>query len=701
MKFSLKRKNKESIETTSERKTRKKNKKAKKIIALLLIVAILGTGVFFYFNKNNKKADVTVSTARVIRGNIRVSVSGSGTLEAIESYEVKSKVSGDVLSSPFNEGDKVEKDQVLYTIDTTDIQNTIERAELSMEKTRDSYNTTMENIEKLTVKAPINGTITEMYVAKGDSVNSGTKICDITDNSKMTLTVPFNSVDAASVYNGASARVVLDNSFFETTGVVTRVATGSVSTDTYASITYVDISVDNPGGIKEGDTATAMVGEVACNSSGTFKNNGKKTVTAEVSGEVGTIYNNMGDYMYAGGVILALESDNVETTVKNAKNSLRDAELSLENTYDKLDDYTIKAPISGTVIYKNIKAGDTLDNTTGAASLCYIADLSSIVFTLSVDELDINKIKTGQNVEITADAVAGMYTGKVSKVSINGSTANGVTTYPVEITLDDPGELIPGMNVNADIIIEEKANTLMVPVSAIVRGGLCYVKDDGTQKKASAKAGKPATENAGKNMPAGNFTPGEGKIEGNGAVKPDGSQAVKPDGEKFARPEGTKTTKPEGGPSTKSEGAQSTKPAGAETKKEDVKSPEKTQNTPAKNASGNGNTKAPAFGNMAPEGFVAVRVETGVNNDDYIEVLSGLKEGDEVYVKSVSATTNMGFPGMGGMPMGGGMGGMSGGMRSGGGMPSGMSGGMRSGGMSGGMSGGGMRSGGSFGGGMR
>ncbi len=552
----------------------KDKKTRKKIIMAAIAIAII-IALLVAFTGKGKKADKVINTAEVIRGDIRVTVSGSGTLEAIESYEVKSTVSGDVLTGDFNEGDKITKDQILYTIDTTEMENTIERAELSMQKTRDSYNSTLEDIAKLNVKAPINGVITAMYVNEGDSVSNGTKICEVLDNSKMILTIPFNTADAGSLYNGATASVTIDNSFYSTYGTVTRIASGTISNENNASITYVDITIDNPGGIKDGDTATAMIGDIACNSSGTFSCDGKKTVTAKVTGEVNKIYNDIGDYVYSGNTILTIESDSLNDTLKSSNISLRDAELSLENTYDKLNDYTIKAPIDGTVIYKNIKAGDTLDIANGATTLCYIADLSSIVFTLSVDELDILKIKAGQKAQITADSVDGRFSGTVTKVSINGTTVNGVTTYPVEITLDDPGELIPGMNVNADIIIEEKEDVLMVPVSAVMRGNVCYVEGKG--KKAE-------------------------------------------------------------------------------------KSEEKIMS-------------------VVPEGFHEVRVKTGVNSDDFIEITEGLKEGDKVYLRTAS-TTNFMFPGMsggmgGGTPQGGGS--FSGGGMSGNRMPSGnsMPGGMR------------------------
>ena len=90
---------------------------------------------------------------------------------------------------------------------------------------------------------------------------------------------------------------------------------------------------------------------------------------------------------------------------------------------------------------------------------------------MQVDELYIGRISVGQEVEITASAVEGQtFTGHVSRININGTTLNGVTSYPVTITIDEADGLYPGMNVNAKILVEHAENVLSVPVSAVQRG---------------------------------------------------------------------------------------------------------------------------------------------------------------------------------------------------------------------------------------
>ena len=627
------------------------SKKTKRIIALCLAGVILISVGAVAFIKNKKGDDTAINTAVANMGRVRSVISASGTIQPKDKYEVVSSVRGDVLSDTFEVGDSVKKGDILYELDKDDMSDTLEKAELSMERTRDSYNDTMENVNDLTVKAPISGVISQMFVSEGDSVSNGTKICEIIDKSKMTLTIPFNTSDIGYIGEGFIADVTLQNSFYKTTGVVKRVSTGSLINDLNVAVSYVDIEVENPGGITTSDTATAVINTIACNSAGTFSYAGKKTVSAKVSGDIATIYNDIGDQVYEGSTILVIESDSVKDSMKNANRTLREAQISLDKTYEQLEDYTITAKIDGTIIEKNIKAGDTLDNTNGNTTMCVIADMSVISFTISVDELDVEKIEIDQKVDITADALPNKrFTGHVNSININGATSNGVTTYPVEVIVDNPDGMLPGMNVNAEIVIEEKYDILVVPVSAVMRGNIVYVKEEDAKKndleiisqKDNDKNNKTDNDKNTNNKTetqkgAGENTKTDSKTMPNGQQTPNSQQSAS---------KGQQTPNAQQTPNSQQSASKDS------------------------NNSGNQNrSQMPSNMNIRlgdiPEGFVAVRVTTGINDDDFIEITSGLKEGVTVYVKSTSSSTNnmnmMRMPGGMGGGMPGGMGGMSGG----------------------------------------
>ena len=582
---------------------KKMPKKRKIFLALVAILLILALVLRLVFSPAEQKK--TITTAFADTGNISVVISGTGTIEPIDEYEVTSLVKGEILRDTFQEGDMVEKGDLLYQIDSSDLENTLEKARLNLQKSQLSYNQTMDELSKLNVKSKYNGTITETYVKVGDSVNNGAKIADLIDMNTMVLSLPFNETDAAEIWEGSRAEVMLANSFYTLTGTVRRVSSGSLVSTEGVTVRTVEIEVENPGAVKKGDSATAVIGEIACNGPGTFDYNLETTITAEASGKVVSMAYGKGDVISAGAVIAALESNTTDSTRLNSQISLRDSQLSIENYNKQLEDYQIKAPISGTVLKKTSKAGDTLDTSNSQVVMAVIADMSTIVFDMSVDELDISKIEVGQRVSVTADAIEGRtYGGYVDYVSVVGTTQNGVTTYPITVVVENPEDLIPGMNVSAEIVVESRENVLRVPVTAVNRGNIVYVKDDG-------KSGKAETPS--------------GMMEG---AKPSGKMS----GEK---PEGMPENMPEGMPENMPKMSEG---------EERPQMPE--------NAGGQG-MKMP--GNV-PEGFKAVRVETGLNDSNYIEIISGLSEGDEVYVTLTGSSEQSqmtGMMGMGGMPAGG------------------------------------------------
>jgi HlyD family secretion protein len=185
-----------------------------------------------------------------------------------------------------------------------------------------------------------------------------------------------------------------------------------------------------------------------------------------------------------GDTIVTLTNDSAAEDLKSSELSLEDSKLSYESTQEQLDEYSITAPISGTVIEKDVKTGDTIEKTdSSSTTMCVIADMSVMKFTIDVDELDIASLKEGQEVNITADALSSKkFTGKVSNIGILGTTTDGVTSYPVEIVIDDGTDLWPGMNVTAEIVVNSVQNVLNVPVSAVNRGHTVLVKGaEGTE----------------------------------------------------------------------------------------------------------------------------------------------------------------------------------------------------------------------------
>ena len=558
---------KSSGQGASEGGPKKKRRWKKFVFAGVALVIVVGVGIKLLLPGGGAPAAETAyTTAAVERMDVNSSITGSGTLEAADSYSVSTLVEGTILTAAFEEGDQVEEGTVLYTIDSSDAASSLEQAQISLNQSERSYQNTMESLEDLTVTAPVSGQVYSIDVEAGDEVSAGQQVATVRDSKTMSLEVTFPADDAASFYVGQSASVTLDSTFEALTGSISKIAGNDTVLTGNVIVRSVTIDVSNPGGLSTEQSASAAVGTVTSTGSGTFTYKAEEAVTAQVSGTVASIQVSEGQQVSKNQALVVLTSDDLDDQVQSAQDSLRNAQISYEKQTEQLEDYTVTAPITGTIVDKNYNAGETSE---ANQVLCSIYDLSYLTMTLSVDELDISDIAVGQTVTITADAVEDRtYTGTVTKVSVAGTSSGSATTYPVTIRIDDTDGLLPGMSVDAIIELAAAQDVLAIPSAALNRGNTVLVT-----------AGSPS---------AANGTLVEATTEDR-------------------------------------------------------------------------------------EDYYSVEVTTGVIGDSYIEIVSGLQEGDTVVYIPTSGTSENPFSMMGEMP-----GGMGGGMPSG--MPSGgMGGGMPSG----------------------
>ena len=515
------------------------------IVLCVLAVAVIGGGTAFLSRTRAKaaKAETTYTTASVEKRSITNALTGSGTLQPADSYTVTTLVSGEVLSDTFEEGDIVEKDQLLYTIDSSDVSTTETQAQTNYTQALKAKYPT----------ADISGTVSEVYVSNGDAVSACTELCRISASNDLTIDFQFSYAKDGDFYVGQPAKIYLNGYAGYIDGTVAQIGSSSVANGTGMKMTTVRVKAANPGLVSGDCTASAVVGNYTSYGQTTVKIGTGSTITATASGKVSGLTLMPGDSVSSGQRICTITGDSVDNQLQNAK-------ASLENAQDRLDDYMVTSPITGTVVEKTVKAGDNVG--TGSNSnntLCIIYDLSYLQMTLNIDELDIDNVEVGQVVNITSDAKEGQtFTGVVTKVSVVGTTSGGTTTYPVTVRIDDTDGLRPGMNVDAEIVLSSADGVLAIPSLAVNRGDTVLVTSD-----------SPSAANA--------------------------------------------------------------------------------------------------LEQEAPEGYAYVQVTTGVSDDSYIEITSGLQEGDTVaYLRTASSGSDMMMSGMPGGDMGGGMPGGGGGMPSGG-----------------------------------
>ena len=502
----------------------------KRCIAVVAAAAVL-VAVIVPRKSRSASADLAYTQEKLGRRDIVNVYDGSGTINAADSYTVKSLVTGTVLTADFELGDTIQKGDVLYVIDSSDVEGDLESAQLSVSQAQRSYD---DAADARNVRTKIGGEVSSFAVAAGDAVQAGQTVATVRDTSVMLLAVDFPAAEAQSFAVGQAAQVMPDTTFEVLNGTIRSVSGADPSGDASLMTCTVTIAVPNAGSLTTAQAAVAQVNGVSSLNSAHFAYQREETVVAAASGTVSELCVREGSTVRQNDVLLRITGKDLDKQAQNAADNLRSAELRMSSAERNISHYTIDAPISGTIVDKKVKAGDKLSaNDTAMQNLCTIYDMSYLEMKLNVDELKIRSLEVGQEVEITADAVPGeTYKGVISSVLVAGTTANGSTSYPVTVRIDDMGELLPGMNATAKITTASVKNVLALPNAALVRGSYVLVTKD-----------SPSAANAETSM-------------------------------------------------------------------------------------------------TAPDGYVYVKVATGISDDDYIEVKSGLQEGDTIAYdnSSVSAT---------------------------------------------------------------
>ncbi len=492
----------------------KKNRKKLIVIAAVLVVAAGGTAALLQSRTSGKQdnsAEYTETAAE--RRDVTQSLTSSGTLQPADSYTVTTLVSGEILSDTFEKGDQVEKGQLLYKLDASDAsssltqtENGVTQAQNSLSQAQKNYRQTVENQYPT---ADLSGTVEAVYVQNGDTVTAGTQLVQIVGDKNLYIDFLFSYASPSDFYVGQPATIFVTGFADSISGTVTAVSSSTATTGRTENssgnqttngrqVVSVRVKAANPGLVTAGYTASAVIGSYTSYGESTVSVGASSVVTAAVSGKVENLKLLVGDTISKGDRICAITGDSVDNQVDSAKDQVTNAQLSLNNAQsslssaqERLDDYTVTAPISGTVVTKTAKAGDKIEGGSDG-TLCTIYDLSYLTMTMSIDELDISEVAVGQSVEITADAVPDKtYTGTVTEVSVAGTTSGGITTYPVTVRIDETDGLLPGMNVDAKIVIENRENVLAIPSAAVSRGNLVLVTKDSPSAAGAAEQEAP------------------------------------------------------------------------------------------------------------------------------------------------------------------------------------------------------------------
>lgn len=409
------------------------NKTKSVIIGLIFIVIIYAISRFFVGSA--QETQYILSTAQ--RGTIVSTVSGSGQVEASNELKVVPRSSGVITSVKVSNGDKVKKGQLLFTIDSRDAQKSVRDSQLALDSAIADQTKTLKNYQ------------TDVQYAYTTLLNSGLQAMPGDDGSQK-LTAPSISGN----YNLEKEGII---------NVTTYASTGGYSF--------------NLSGLVSGSGLVSSITPQPIGNSGLFILFPSSSTYDNQKWSISIPNKNSSTYVS--------NYNNYQTALKNLKEaqeldtssaySIQAKKNALIDAKQNLSDYYVTALFEGTIANITAKIGDNASSGTSLGTLITHKNIVSV----SLNEVDITKVKLGQKAIMTFDAIEDFETtGKVVSIDSLGTVSSGVVNYEVKIAFDtDSDNIKPGMSVSASIVTNIKQDIITVPISAIKnQNGVSYIE---------------------------------------------------------------------------------------------------------------------------------------------------------------------------------------------------------------------------------
>ncbi len=206
------------------------------------------------------------------------------------------------------------------------------------------------------------------------------------------------------------------------------------------------------------------------------------------------------------------ETDYEQTVLEfaNAEAQVVTADVNVQNARIAMEDTDVRAPITGTIIEKLVEQGQVISSPTmdvgGGTLLLKMADLSSVQVRALVDETDIGKIRPGMATKVTVSAYPNQpFEGEVLKIEPQAMVEQNVTMFAVLVTLENKdGLLLPGMNAEVEISIAAREAALAIPTMALRTNSdieesalMMGITSDELRERLQAARGGPKDDSAG------------------------------------------------------------------------------------------------------------------------------------------------------------------------------------------------------------
>jgi len=480
--------------------------------SVIAVVALAGLSIALTTRGNNRDM-VPQKTEVVKRGDFVVKINASGNLESLLSVEVKSNVEGEIEKLHVEDGDFVEQGQVLLQIDDEQIREEMKQAEANvsasqaqLEQSKRSRTIkdkqlesdvqqqmdsvaqaqTSYNVAQATTLQQLSQQETDIQNTK-ESVEQDKIALRQAEISLKQTELTLSELEQAE----AAAKIDLDNAeselkrnqelyekkYVSKKSVEDAQASYANATSRYESAQKRLLSQKET--IKSQKESVDMRQRSVQMRETTLKYEEQnldllKQTRAAQEEQASTQLRIAERRLKQLEESIADEKDINQFSLKSAEASLLRAQSTLNNQKERLGWTTIVAPMSGIVINLQIEEGEIVTSGRSAFSqsppLMEIVDLSQMVVTTFINEVDMEKLNLGQKAEIQLRAYPDrVYNGEVREISPSGQPRDNIIYFEVVIAvLGSPEELRPGMTADVDIIVTERKNSLLLPIEAVM-----------------------------------------------------------------------------------------------------------------------------------------------------------------------------------------------------------------------------------------
>ena len=246
------------------------------------------------------------------------------------------------------------------------------------------------------------------------------------------------------------------------------------------------------------------------------------------------------DELFGSQALTETEHDQAMLDYANAKAEVVSAQVDVENAKIQLEDTDVRAPITGTIIEKDVERGQVISSPTkdvgGGTVLLKMADLNLVQVKTLVDETDIGKIQRGLRASITVDAYPNHpFEGSVLKIEPQATVVQNVTMFPVLVRIENrEGLLRPGMNTEVEIHVGRRDSVLAIPNAA-----LRTPRDVGSAAQVLGLSMSDVQAQLAKGTASGGEQPQTTASQGGGGTNPKGANTLTlPDGRSVVLPAG-------------------------------------------------------------------------------------------------------------------------------------------------------------------